>query len=66
MDDSQFAFLPGRSISDCFLLVQETLHLLHTSNIPGLMLKLDFEKVFDNVNWDFLISSLKGFGFGDK
>ena len=64
MDDSQCAFLLGRNISDCFLVAQETLHLLHTSNRLGLMLKLDFEKAFDNINWDFLISSLKGLALG--
>ena len=53
MDDYQCAFLPECNISDCFLVAQETLHLLHTSNRPGLMLKLDFEKAFDNVNWEF-------------
>ena len=66
MDDSQCAFLLRCNISDCFLVAQETLHLIHTSSKPGLMLKLDFEKAFDNVNWEFLIDSLKGFGFSDK
>ena len=47
-------------------LLDETLHLLHSSNRPSVMLKLDFEKVFDNINWEFLIDSLKGFGFGEK
>ena len=30
------------------------------------MIKLDFEKVFDNVNWNFLINALAGFGFSSK
>ena len=30
------------------------------------MLKLDFKKAFDNVNREFLLDSLKGFGFGEK
>ena len=39
---------------------------MHTSQVPGLMLKLDFEKAFNNINWDFLINTLKGLGCGDK
>ena len=66
LNDSQCAFLPGHSISDCYLVAQETLHLLHASKIYGLLLKLDFEKVFDNINWEFIISSLRGLGYGDK
>ena len=56
----------GRTISDCFLVTQETLHLLHSTNRLGVMLKLNFEKAFDNVNWEFLLDSLKGFRFGEK
>jgi Reverse transcriptase (RNA-dependent DNA polymerase) len=28
--------------------------------------KIDFEKIFDRVNWDFLLEILKGRGFSDK
>ena len=37
-----------------------------TSHTPGLMLKLDFEKAFDNVDWNFLLNTLKGLGCGKK
>ena len=50
LDESQSAVLPGGSISDCFLVAQETLHFMNASHSPGLLLKLDFEKAFNNVN----------------
>ena len=39
---------------------------MYTSQIPRLMLKLDFEKAFNNFNWNFLINTLKGLGCGEK
>lgn len=66
IDDSQCAFLKRRNISDCLLVAQETLHFLHSSKAKGLMIKLDFEKAFDHVNWDFLLNTLANLGFGTK
>ena len=34
------------------------------SNDYGVLCKLDIEKIYDNVNWDFLISVLDKMGFG--
>ena len=35
---------------------------MNSSHSPGLLLKLDFEKAIDNVNWEFLLKSLAGLG----
>jgi hypothetical protein len=32
----------------------------------GVILKLDFEKAYDKVNWDFLMECLRARGFDDK
>ena len=66
LDEYQCAFLLRCNISDCFLVAQETLHFMNSFQTPGLMLKLDFEKAFDNVNWEFLINSLVGLGCDTK
>lgn len=34
------------------------------SHTKGLILKLDFEKTYDSVNWDFLLSMPMNMGFG--
>ena len=31
-----------------------------------MILKIDFEKTYDSVNWDFLLSMLRNFGFDEK
>ena len=36
------------------------------SRIPGVLCKLDLEKVYDHVNWNFLIYMLRRCGFSDK
>jgi Reverse transcriptase (RNA-dependent DNA polymerase) len=40
------------------------LHQVRKSKAEGILLKLDFEKTFDNVNWDFLVWVLWTRGFG--
>lgn len=32
----------------------------------GIIIKLDFEKAYDSINWGFLFSMLSNFGFGSK
>jgi hypothetical protein len=60
---SQSAFLPGRYILEGVVVLHETIHELKRKKQNGLILKLDFEKAYDKVNWDFLQQVLRMRGF---
>ncbi|RVW69835.1 putative ribonuclease H protein [Vitis vinifera] len=63
--DSQQAFVQGRQILDAVLIANETLDSRLKDNKPGL-LKMDIEKAFDHVNWDFLMEVMSKMGFGHR
>lgn len=63
---AQTAFIPGRFILDGVLVIHEILHEMRTKRMKGIMLKLDFKKAYDKVNWKFLQDVLKRKNFDPK
>jgi hypothetical protein len=63
---NQTAFIKGRFILESVVTSHEILHSVHKSKHQGLALKLDYEKAYDKVNWQFLLDILKKRGFGKK
>jgi len=62
---SQSAFLKGRNIMNGVLALHETLHETKRKGKTGIILKLDFEKAYDKVNWNFLFDCLRHWGFNE-
>nr|CAD1831501.1 unnamed protein product [Ananas comosus var. bracteatus] len=62
----QAAFIKGRHILDNFYCAHILIHHLHFSKQPAALLKIDFERAFDHINWKFLLELLQARGFGDK
>lgn len=50
----QSDFIPGRSIYDGVLVVNELLDFAKRSKRDYMVMKIDFERSYDYVNWDFL------------
>jgi hypothetical protein len=48
---------------DTIILAQEVIHLLKTTKIPGMLIKLNLSKYFDRINWKCMCSLLEAFGF---
>ena len=63
---NQTAFIPGRSILDGVVILQEVLHDLKSGKQEGIILKLDFEKAYDRVSWSFLEEVLIKKGFSER
>lgn len=64
----QRSFIPGRQADDNILIAQELIHTIKRSKSKnGLMaVKIDLEKAYDRVRWDFLKDTLIAFVFPDS
>ncbi|GKC20760.1 RNA-directed DNA polymerase, eukaryota [Tanacetum coccineum] len=62
----QSAFVADRQILDDPFILNEVFQWCKSKKKQSLIFKVDFEKAYDSVRWDFLDDVLKKFGFGDK
>ncbi|KAK4258521.1 hypothetical protein QN277_004963 [Acacia crassicarpa] len=64
----QASFIKGRHIQDNLLVGQELLHIMHKNRSKqGLMaIKIDLEKAYDRIRWDFLRLVLLEVGFEES
>ncbi|CAL1356597.1 unnamed protein product [Linum trigynum] len=51
---NQSTFVHGRQILDANLFANELIESRTKSGKPRILLRLDIEKAFDHVNWEFL------------
>ena len=60
------AFMKGRFIHDAILALHEIVHEVKCKNQRGVFLKLDFQKAYDRLDWEFLRPALDRRGFDDR
>ena len=62
----QNAFVRGRQILDASLIANEVIDFWHKRKEKGLICKLDIEKAYDSINWNFLMKVLHKMSFGSR
>ena len=62
---NQTAFIQGRYILESVVAAHEIIHEVARGKKSGIVLKIDYEKAYDRVNWDFLIEVLSSRGFSN-
>lgn len=62
----QKGFIKGRFILDAIIALWEGFEYAEKSNQDFLFLKIDFEKAYDKIHWDFILQSLRDMGLGPQ
>lgn len=66
INHNQFAFTKGKSILDCVFVANKIIDHLKKQENGGLIFKVDVEKAFDSVDWNFLNVIMNKLGFGSR
>ena len=64
INSNQTRFLKGRFIGKNIRTIEEIINFTEQENRPGLLLFIDFEKAFDNLEWHLIEKAQMHFNFG--
>ena len=66
VSENQSCCVLGKDIADTICNIRDIIDLVEKDELEGYILKFDQEKAFDRVSHEYLMATLKGFGFGDS
>lgn len=66
IDERQSAFIEGRHLLHSTIIANEVVEEAKRGQKPCIVFKVDYEKTYDSVSWDFLFYILRRMGFCTK
>ena len=66
VSEAQNAFMEGRQITNASLIANQLIDHWQKQGEKGVFCKLEIEKAFDSINWQFLMKVMRCMGFGSK
>ena len=66
IDEDQVGYLKGRNIASVIRNVDDVIEYLNVTNKAGYLLALDYKKAFDTISKEFMLESLRIFGFKEQ
>ena len=63
---SQNAFVEGSQILDAALIANEAVDSMLRRNDGRVVCKLEIEKAYDHVNWEYVLEVMRRMGFGQR
>jgi len=66
ISENQTAFVHGRQILDGVLVASEVVNWMKKKKKPGILMKMDFHKAYDTVDWEAMDLVMEAMGFGLK
>ena len=64
ISSNQTVYVKNQFISESGRLIFDVSEICDILNVPGYLITIDIEKVFDFIDHDFLLNVSKNFGFG--
>lgn len=64
ISNMQTSFIKGKHISEGILICNEVIHSLKLGQSSEIIIKIDFEKAFDSVDWVCILDAMIVLGFG--
>lgn len=64
--EDQTAFLKGRNIGESIFMINEVIHAMKEHKMDGIILKLDFSKAYDSIDWSCIYQVIECINLGSK